>query len=325
MENSIFESDFYPTPKEVINRMMMNEDVSGKVVLEPSAGSGNIVDWLKEYGAKEVIACETNKPLRMILSRKCQLIGEDFLELRAEQVSHIDMIVMNPPFSADEKHILHAWEIAPAGCQIIALCNSKTIGNQWNRQRRVLGEIIAQNGFAEDFDDCFSTAERRTNASISCVKLYKPGQGEEEFGGFFMSDEEEDEYYSGNPGLIRYDFIRDVVGRYVDAVRRFDGVMAAANEINDLTQFIGGSSIKFGAYQSRNECTTITRDYFKKQLQKESWGFIFRKLDMGKYVTSGVMSTINSFIEKQQNIPFTMRNVYRMLDMIVQTHSERMN
>lgn len=46
---------------------------------------------------------------------------------------------------------------------------------------------------------------------------------------------------------------------------------------------------------------------------------------MGKYVTSGVMSTINSFIEKQQNIPFTMRNVYRMLDMIVQTHGERMN
>lgn len=41
---SIFEEEFYPTPKEVIDRMMMGVNVSGKVVLEPSAGSGNIVE-----------------------------------------------------------------------------------------------------------------------------------------------------------------------------------------------------------------------------------------------------------------------------------------
>ena len=70
--------DFYPTPREVIEQMMMGENVSGKVVLEPSAGSGNIVDWLKENGA-EVIACENDGNCRKLLADKCRLIADDFL------------------------------------------------------------------------------------------------------------------------------------------------------------------------------------------------------------------------------------------------------
>lgn len=47
--------DFYPTPDDVINTMMLGEDILGKTVLEPSAGSGNIVRWLKRNGARNVI------------------------------------------------------------------------------------------------------------------------------------------------------------------------------------------------------------------------------------------------------------------------------
>lgn len=43
--------DFYPTPKHVIEKMMMGEDFIGKTVLEPSAGSGNIVTWLTQKDA----------------------------------------------------------------------------------------------------------------------------------------------------------------------------------------------------------------------------------------------------------------------------------
>src|SRR5690606_10622838 len=31
------------------------------------------------------------------------------------------------------------------------------------------------------------------------------------------------------------------------------------------------------------------------------------------------------FVEKQTNVPFTMKNVYKMIDMIIQTHSQRMD
>ena len=98
-------SDFYPTPEEVINMMMMGENVIGKKILEPSAGSGNIVRWLKENGAGEVIACEKDRHLQKLLAGECQLLAEDFLSITAEQVSHIDYIVMTPPiFRRHETH-----------------------------------------------------------------------------------------------------------------------------------------------------------------------------------------------------------------------------
>lgn len=322
---SIFEEEFYPTPKEVIDRMMMGVNVSGKVVLEPSAGTGNIVDWLKEAGAREVLACEINYDLQRIVSQKCDLICDDFLKLTSEEISHIDMIVMNPPFSNAAQHILHAFEIAPAGCEIIAICNSQTIENTYSMERKRLKEIIEFNGGTEDLEQCFKNAARPTDVWVTLVKLYKPGEGNHEFDGYLFSEEEEEEY-NGSEGLMPYNVIRDVVNRYIMAVSKFDAVMAASQEINDLTSLIGGCSIKFGAYRSnKNFHSTVTHEMFKKQLQKESWSFIFNKLNMSKFVTSKVRETINNFVEQQQNVPFTMRNIYTMLDMIVKTQGNRMN
>lgn len=322
---SFFEEEFYPTPKEVIDRMMMGVNVYGKVVLEPSAGSGNIVDWLKEAGAKDVLACEINHDLQKIVGGKCRLIGDDFLKLTSEEISHIDMIVMNPPFSCASRHILHAYEIAPAGCEIIAICNRNTLENQYTTERKRLQEIIEFNGGTEDLGQCFRNSDRPTDVRISLIKLYKPGEGKHEFDGYLFSEEEEEEY-NGSEGIMPYNVIRDVVNRYIMAVNKFDEVMAASKEINDLTSLIGGCSIKFGAYKNfQSFQSEITREIFKKQLQKESWNFIFNKLDMSRFVTSRVRETINQFVEQQKNVPFTMRNIYIMLDMIVKTQGNRMN
>ncbi|MDO5526761.1 MAG: DNA methyltransferase, partial [Prevotella sp.] len=107
--NNIFANnpDFYPTPNEVIEQMMLGENIIGKTILEPSAGKGNIVDWLKINGAGEVIACEKDPNIRKLLNYKCEIIADDFLTVTAEQVSHIDYIIMNPPFSVGARHILH--------------------------------------------------------------------------------------------------------------------------------------------------------------------------------------------------------------------------
>ena len=98
--------DFYPTPNEVIEQMMLVEDYVGKTVLEPSAGSGNIVKWLKLNGSCNVVACENDLTLRKLLNNVCPLVGDDFLKLTADQVSYVDLIVMNPPFSHGAEHIM---------------------------------------------------------------------------------------------------------------------------------------------------------------------------------------------------------------------------
>jgi DNA modification methylase len=48
----MFNSEFYPTSIEVIEQMLEGYNISGKVILEPSAGSGNIVSYALNHGSK---------------------------------------------------------------------------------------------------------------------------------------------------------------------------------------------------------------------------------------------------------------------------------
>lgn len=48
-------------------------------------------------------------------------------------------------------------------------------------------------------------------------------------------------------------------------------------------------------------------------------------MNLNKYLTSGVMKDINNFVEHQSNIPFTVKNIYKMFDIIVGTKDQTFN
>ncbi len=327
--------DFYPTPADVIDHMLLDEEIAGKTILEPSAGKGDIADALRSLGAREVITCEKDPNLRAILvSKGYDILEEDFLAVTAEQTSQVDMIVMNPPFSEDMKHILHAWDIAPAGCTVISLCNASHIHSGWDdtSSKRRLLEVIEDNGWSENISSSFREAERPTACEIGLIKLYKGGTGENEFDGF-VTDGAPDTWAGGNSlGVITYDFMRDIVNRYCAAVRAFDEVKAKAEEINRLAQFpdAGPCSeppIRFLAVRSGSDgrAASVSHDRYKKELQKYYWRIIFQKMNLDRYATKGLREQINKFVERQQNMPFTMRNIYHVIDIIFQTNGQRMD
>lgn len=315
----MFGQDFFPTPLHIIEQMLEDINLAGKTILEPSAGKGNIVDYLQANDA-QVIACEKDADLRKIVATKCPVIADDFLTVESHQVSHVHMIVMNPPFSRDETHIMHAWNIAPAGCQIVALCNSNTIEKAVYQSRRELKALVEANGTAQKLGQCFTTAERKTEVDVTLVRLSKPGSSyETEFEGFFMEDDPPEQQANA---LMPYDFIRDLVGRYIAAVKIFDEQLNTARRMNELTSQFYGSSV---AMSVTKDDEPVKRGEFKKDLQKAAWRFIFNKMDMGRIATTGLREDINKFVEEQTHIPFTMRNIYRMLDIVIATTGQRMD
>lgn len=314
----MWNNDFYPTPENIIAQMTWDLDLNGKIVLEPSAGKGDIVDFCIGSGAT-VLAVEKENNLRTILQSKCKVIGSDTMQITSDQISHIDYIIMNPPFSADEKHILHLFDIAPGGCTIVSLCNWETIANTRYSYRQRLLSLIKDYGNSENLGDVFSDAERKTNVEIGLVKLYKPKtKSDDEFEGFFMEEEEEDQFN----GIQQYNFVRDVVNRYVGAVKIFDEQLESARKMNELTKSFFSSTIALSMTQDKAE---TTREEYKKELQKSAWNHIFSKMNMDKYATQGLKDDINKFVEKQTKVPFTMRNIYRMIQIVVGTHSQRMD
>lgn len=312
----MFHKEFYPTPIEVLQ--MMDIDSAGKVVLEPSAGKGDIIDYCKYQGAKEVLAYEVNKDLARIVSSKCTLMGSDFFTGKAEDLSHIQLIVMNPPFSNADKHILHAWNVAPEGCEIIALCNNETINKDYRYQE--LNRVIDTYGTSQNLGDCFSSAERTTGVEIALVKLYKPiSSSEFEFNGFFMDEEQEPE---NGPGIMQYNEVRALVNGYVGTMKIFDNLKAQADAINYSLKHIGFRGVDITVGHNDN---ITSKEQFSKLIQKRWWQYIFSKMQLDKYVTSGVMKNINKFVEEQSNVQFTMKNIYRMFDIIVGTREETFN
>jgi len=224
----MFNQEFFPTPSHVIEQMCEGLTMANKTILEPSAGKGDIVDHLTFAGA-EVLTCEINEDLAKILKTKSRFLKPDFFSVTSEEISHISAIVMNPPFSNADKHILHAYNIAPSGCKIIALCNSATLKNRYPTSREQLASIIETNGQTIELGNVFGESERRTDVNVSLISINKPGADyKTEFEGFFMDEEPEQQ----GEGIIKYDFIRDIVGRYVGAIQIFDEQIQAGIKMN---------------------------------------------------------------------------------------------
>ena len=314
----MFNAEFFPTPKHVLDQMEI--DCYGKVCADFSAGKGDIIDYLKKNGAERVIGCEINEDLCKILSNKCELIGRDFFKVTSSQVSHVQYIVINPPFSNADKHILHAWQIAPEGSEITSLCNWETLSNDYSSWCTELMKLIENYGCKKNLGNCFTTAERKTNVEVGLVKLFKPAISSDfDFDGFFFVDETEKQ---GN-GIMPYNEIRAIVNSYVAAIKCFDKCKDAMDEMNLCTKLVGfGDGFKF--HVGYNE-TITTKEEFSREMQMKCWRYIFDKINIKKYVTTGVMDDINKFINSRLNYPFTMNNVYRMIEIIIGTRDQIMN
>jgi hypothetical protein len=321
---TLFGPDFYPTPPEVAAAMLDPLDLRGRVVVEPSSGSGNLVRECLARGAAEVLTVEPEPELRAILAAipDSRLIGADWLTVTAEQVSHVDAIVMNPPFSADEDHILHAWQVAPPGCEIVSLANWRTL-DPWratSKQAQV-AKLIEGYGSKENLGPVFTDAERTTQVPIGLLRLTKPGArpGADEFDGFFLGA---DDIEAQGHGLIPYRRSRDIVNRYVEACRIFDEQVAAGVRLcNVLDGFFG----KDLGLQVTIEGQPVARNRFRKDLQKQAWQHVFDEFLPQAMATSQLAKDINRFVEQQSRIPFTERNIYRMLQIVAGTQEQRID
>lgn len=135
----------FPTPPELAARMVKLADIlPQETVLEPSAGTGNIVRAINDTGTScATFAVEIN-------GRLCDGLRElagyvrcaDFIECTPENLGTFNRIVMNPPFAdaQDIAHIEHALKFLKPGGMLVAICANGP------RQNARLGSLVDQRG-----------------------------------------------------------------------------------------------------------------------------------------------------------------------------------
>lgn len=322
----MFSEEFYPT--SVSAWEAMNADSYGKRVLDPSAGKGTLLRYAEKQGAASVEGIEKNDELRRLLSTKYPVIGVDWFDTKAEDISHVNLILMNPPYNTASAHILHAWKIAPEGCEIIAQCNANTLSNDYSRGRAELSQLIKNYGSKDpQTGNYYKEAERTTCVEVAIIRLFKPVTTENpDFEGFYNDMPEFNEI----GGVVKYNEIQAIVNNYTGAIRCFDRFAKVGNELNSICKQLSfggdGYNFKVSSRDSENnrESEIIDKGVFARQLQKRCWKMVFEKFDLEKYLTKGVMNKVNEFVESRLNYPFTMKNIYRMVEIIVGTSASYM-
>lgn len=98
------------------------------------------------------------------------IVHDDFLTYRP--FKKYDLIIMNPPFSNGDKHLLKALKMQENGGNIICLLNAETLKNPYTETRReLLEQLNKYNAMIEYIDNAFVSAERKTAVEVALIKV----------------------------------------------------------------------------------------------------------------------------------------------------------
>jgi predicted RNA methylase len=118
------EFQFFETPPELAARMVGMAGIAnnGERVLEPSAGKGAILQFMR---SEHVVAVELNETFYTQLAHhypEAKVYHANFLEC-GPGLGRFDAIVMNPPFShgQDIQHVRYAYDFLHPGGRLVSI------------------------------------------------------------------------------------------------------------------------------------------------------------------------------------------------------------
>lgn len=321
-----FGKDFYPTDRATFDKMWAAlggaDSVAGKYVLDPSAGSGNLMQFItdkvgsyyKKPQALHGIEIEAN--LRSILTGKgFTLVYDDFLTFQTYY--NYDVIIMNPPFSEGAKHLLKAWEIA-GNTKIACLLNTETLENPYTVERQLLAKIITDNnGIVTDLGNCFASAERRTGVNVSMVVLQKKVEANWKLeGGKFEGQKNEmPKDFSENLPAVN-DYLLAEEYRFKAAAK------AAIEAVEAISKFrhYAGQFAYLGSDINKILCEGDSNDLIN-HLNIKAWDYLLQKADFRNRMTEKVRKDFDEKFSKQQRVAFTKRNMMELMEVLFQNQT----
>lgn len=301
--------------------------LSGKTILEPSAGKGDILDFLqKEAGARpnKLYACELNQELQFILQEKnYKLINDDFLNYQGDYC--FDLIIGNPPFSNGDEHLLKAWEILEEG-EIVFLLNAETVLNPYTERRKLLGKLIRDFGSYEVLGNVFSNADRRTGVNVALVRLKKVANAKR-FDFEFKNVTKEQHFELNEETLKDAIATQDVVGnmvlQYASLKEAYVEVLKANARLEFYAQglFSDGGAVK-GLESVLKGVTGQTNseryNSFSDESKMQVWRQVIKKVGIERYMTNAVQKNFNRFTQTQGALDFTNENIQALVRMLIE-------
>ena len=315
----MFGTEFFPTPRSVAYKMMDKISSDARHFLEPSAGKGDIAEAIverKRFRSSRVDCIESSPELvAVLLDKDFPVVGHDWLDYQG--VCYYDAILMNPPFSNGDDHLLKAWDFLHSG-EIVCLLNEETVKNPCTAARKRLAAIIEQHGQVEFLGDCFSRAERKTGVNVAMVYLKKVS--EDDSIDLWAKDTEEKAANDDIGGDANMLAIRDNLGNmqhYYDQAN--EHMLKAFQHIRKASSYMGANGVYRGADYEKilslalNNLNDAKAEFGRKH-RGDVWKEVFNKMEFHKWLDKKQREEFVRDIERNGNIPFTKENIRGTLE-----------
>ena len=370
----MFGIEYYPTPKELAEYLINDIDflkykATTINVLEPSAGDGNLIEvlyetcknfWndtiekrnchknklLKKYKLKELyqpnrldIDCiEIDNDLQNVLRGKgFKVIADNFLNSKI--FKEYDLIIMNPPFSNGELHLLKAIKIMKNGGSIRCILNAETIKNPYSNTRKLLIQKLEQlNARIEYQEKAFNNSERKTNVEIAIIRInIVPNINpiESDIFNYLQKDilEEETiekELFKTNEVTFRNDIIDNLIQRYNEEVALSTKIIKEFDTLIPLitTDFSEGSEpiLKLSINADKIiDYSHISSQDIEKQLttkgkintcikviRKKYWYTMFEQKELRNLMTTSIKESYQRNLYKMCDYDFNKNNIFQI-------------
>lgn len=329
--------DYYPTPGKLIDKMLSGIDFDKiETILEPSAGSGNIVDALRQkeeihnkYHRYEeykfdIDCIEIDPNLQHILKGKeYRVVHNDFITY--DTMKEYDLIIMNPPFSNGCKHLLKALEIqSRTGGAVICLLNAETIRNAYTNERIDLQRKLTENAEIEFIQDAFldTDAERKTSVEIALIKVYIPKVQKESFIWEGLKKAQKEREYDAveSTQLIDSDLFKAIVNQYQLEVEAGTKLIKEYFAMQPLILSEFGKNEETGETIQKGNCILslkvgnkeLSVNQYIREVRGKYWKALFQNPKFIGQLTNNLQSEFYNKINELCDYDFSLYNIYQL-------------
>jgi hypothetical protein len=143
------EHQFYPTPKHIAQRVVELADIKlGVSVLEPSAGTGSLVDEITV--PCDILCIEPmSNNIEILRTKGYKCLPQTFETFVPDK--KYQRIIMNPPFSGqrDILHFLRAWDMLAPGGIIVGIISENALYYQTEISKQFNKFLEENNAYIE--------------------------------------------------------------------------------------------------------------------------------------------------------------------------------
>lgn len=318
--------NFYSTPQSLIKKMTDKiVKVNEVKILEPSAGRGDIVDYIEKNqkeifgyhkwdGRLDIDCIEIDDNLQKILTGKgLRVVYNNFLDFSTYKI--YDLIIMNPPFDCEDKHLLKAISLMEkTGGQIICLLNAETLKNPYSVYRQdLINKMEVLKAEVEFLEDEFKNVDRKTSVEVALININIPKQQLK--GEILTKMVKDSDNYENNiefKSPIKYEYIENLISSYNFEMEIGIKLIREYRTIKEFTKSDDGyTKISLGLDGIHND--ELTENTYIKIVRRKYWKRLYYKEELLKLFTNSIRQKFFDNIEKMADYDFNEFNISQML------------